>query len=392
MTRKRLVILGATGSIGESTLRVVSAHPDRFEVVGLAAGRDVAGLQALAQRFNVRHLALAAPNDAGIPYGERALCDLAALPEADLVVMAIAGMAGYAPTLAAIDAGHDVALATKEVLVMAGTEVMRRRAAAGVRILPLDSEHSALFQCLQSTAATPACVRLSDAEEKAEERIAEVILTASGGPFFKRETIDWSTITVEEALNHPRWDMGPKVTIDSATMMNKGLEMIEALHLFALDPAQLRVWVHPQSIVHSFVHFKDGALLAQLAQPDMALPIQYAMTWPDRALHAPVPPMTLAQMQNLEFSEPDLTRFPCLKLVFDALPLGTWTHPILTLANEVAVKAFLAGRISADRIAAVIEQGLTRAETDFTAIVRQAEEDVARFERMTVPKPGVSVS
>ena len=376
--KKRLVILGATGSIGESTLRVVTAHPDRFEVVGLAAGRDAEGLQALARKFNVSKLALAAPNDAGIPFGEQALCDLAAMPEADLVVMAIAGMAGYAPTLAAIEAGHDVALATKEVLVMAGTEVMRRRAAAGVRILPLDSEHSALFQCLQSTASVPACVRVGD-EPKAEERIAEVILTASGGPFFKRETIDWSRITVAEALNHPRWEMGPKVTIDSATMMNKGLEMIEALHLFALDPAQLRVWVHPQSIVHSFVHFKDGALLAQLAQPDMALPIQYALTWPDRALHAPVPAMTLAQMQNLEFSEPDLSRFPCLKLVFDALPLGTWTHPILTLANEVAVKAFLAGRITADRIAAVIEQGLARAETDFAAIVRHAEEDVARF-------------
>ena len=243
--KKRLVILGATGSIGESTLRVVTAHPDRFEVVGVAAGRDAEGLQALARKFNVSKLALAAPNDAGIPFGEQALCDLAAMPEADLVVMAIAGMAGYAPTLAAIEAGHDVALATKEVLVMAGTEVMRRRAAAGVRILPLDSEHSALFQCLQSTASVPACVRIGD-EPKAEERIAEVILTASGGPFFKRETIDWSRITVAEALNHPRWEMGPKVTIDSATMMNKGLEMIEALHLFALDPAQLRVWVHLQ--------------------------------------------------------------------------------------------------------------------------------------------------
>lgn len=378
MMRKRLVILGATGSIGASTLRVVTAHPERFEVVGLAAGRDAEGLLRLAAQYQVKHLALAAPNDAGIPYGEAALCALAALPEADLVVMAIAGMAGYAPTLAAIDAGHDVALATKEVLVMAGTEVMRRRAAAGVRILPLDSEHSALFQCLQSTASEPACTRIGDAP-KAEERIAEVILTASGGPFFKRETIDWSTITVAEALNHPRWDMGPKVTIDSATMMNKGLEMIEALHLFALTPDQLRVWVHPQSIVHSFVHFKDGALLAQLAQPDMALPIQYSLTWPDRAFHAPVPPMTLAQMQNLEFSEPDLTRFPCLKLVFEALPLGAWTHPILTLTNEVAVKAFLAGRITADKIAAVIERGLTRAETEFDAIIRTAEEDVATY-------------
>lgn len=376
--RKRLVLLGATGSIGASTLRVVVAHPDRFEVVGLAAGRDAKGLKALAERFGVRHLALAAPNDEGIPHGERALCDLAALPEADVVVMAIAGMAGYAPTLAAIEAGHDVALATKEVLVMAGAEVMRRRAEKGVRLLPLDSEHSALFQCLQSTASAPACVRTGD-EPRAEERVAEVILTASGGPFFRREAIDWAKVTVAEALNHPRWDMGPKVTIDSATMMNKGLEMIEALHLFALRPDQLRVWVHPQSIVHSFVHFKDGALLAQLAQPDMALPIQFALTWPDRALHAPVPPMTLAQMQGLEFAEPDLNRFPCLRLVFQALPLGDWTHPILTLANEVAVKAFLAGRLTADRIASVIEDCLALGPAPFEEIVRRAERAVGQI-------------
>ena len=264
---------------------------------------------------------------------------------------------------------------------MAGTEVMRRRAEKGVRILPLDSEHSAIFQCLQSAATQPACVRTDVAAPKAEARVAEVILTASGGPFFGRVTIDWAQVTVAEALNHPRWSMGPKVTIDSATMMNKGLEMIEALHLFALEPAQLRVWVHPQSIVHSFVHFKDGALLAQLAQPDMALPIQYALTWPDRALHAPVAPMTLAQMQGLTFAEPDLHRFPCLKLVFEALPKGAWTHPILTLANEVAVKAFLAGRISADGIAAVIERGLEAGPAPFEEILRRAEEAVRALSR-----------
>ncbi len=375
---KRIVLLGATGSIGASTLRVVEAHPDRFQIVGLAAGRDGEKLLALAKTFHVKHLALASENPLGIPSGEAALCELAALPEADIVVMAISGMAGYAPTLSAIDAGHDVALATKEVLVMAGTEVMARRAEKGVRILPLDSEHSAVFQCLQGTASSAACVRVGD-EMPAEERISEVILTASGGPFFKRETIDWSTITVDEALNHPRWSMGPKVTIDSATMMNKGLEMIEALHLFALHPDQLRVWVHPQSIVHSFVHFRDGALIAQLAQPDMALPIQYALTWPDRALSAPVEPMTLAQMQGLEFAEPDLSRFPCLRLVFEGIRQGTWTHPILTLANEVAVHAFLQGRITADKIAAVIEDGLAQGPADFETILRRAEHSVTRW-------------
>lgn len=379
--KKRLVLLGATGSIGESTLRVVEAHPERFEVIGLAAGRDVVGLQALAQKWQVKHLALSVANDAGIPSGVEALCDLAALPEADIVVMAIAGMAGYAPTMAAIRAGHDVALATKEVLVMAGDEVMALRAEKGVRILPLDSEHSAIFQCLQSMATMPACVRPSHADPAtfAEDRVAEVILTASGGPFFKHACLDWAKVSVKEALNHPRWSMGPKVTIDSATMMNKGLEMIEALHLFHLDPKQLRVWVHPQSIVHSFVQFKDTALIAQLAQPDMALPIQYALTWPDRALHAPVPEMTLAQMQNLEFAEPDLDRFPCLKLVFEALPKGSWTHPILTLANEVAVKAFLAERISAAAIAPIIEAGLARGPQSFDAILAHAEEDVASW-------------
>lgn len=376
--RKRLVILGATGSIGASTLRVVEAHPDRFEVVGLAAGRDIEGLQALAQKWKVKHLALSVKNTVGIPNGEAALCALAALPEADIVVMAIAGMAGYAPTLAAIEAGHDVALATKEVLVMAGDEVMQKRAARGVRMMPLDSEHSAIFQCLQSMATLPACVRSSDADPStfAESRIEHIILTASGGPFFRQPTVDWSTISVDAALNHPRWSMGPKVTIDSATMMNKGLEMIEALHLFALTPEQLRVWVHPQSIIHSFVQFKDTALIAQLAQPDMALPIQYALTWPDRALHAPVPPMGLHEMQGLEFADPDLERFPCLKLVFQALPKGSWTHPILTLANEVAVHAFLQKKITADAIAAIIEQGLARGPQTFEATIRHAHEDV----------------
>lgn len=377
--RRRLVILGATGSIGASTLRVVAAHPDRFEVVGLAAGRDAAKLRALAERFGVRRLALASPNAAGIPHGVRALQDLAALPEADLVVMAIAGMAGYAPTLAAIEAGHDVALATKEVLVMAGEEVMRRRAAKGVRLLPLDSEHSALFQALQSGVYQPACVRADPAAPRAEERVGEAILTASGGPFLRRRDLDWRRVTVAEALDHPRWNMGPKVTVDSATMMNKGLELIEALHLFALRPEQLRVWVHPQSVVHSLVRFRDGALLAQLGVADMALPIQYALTWPDRAGHAPVAPLTLAQMRGLEFEEPDLSRFPCLRLVFEALPRGAWTHPILTLANEVAVRAFLDGRLSADRIAAVIEEGLAAGPAPFETIVRRAEETVARF-------------
>ena len=380
MKRTRLVILGATGSIGDSTLRVAAAHPDRFEVVGLAAGRDAAGLAALAAKFGgVKHLALAAPNELGIPSGTRALCDLARLPEADLVVMAIAGMAGYEPTLAAIDAGHHVALATKEVLVMAGTEVMRRRAEKGVRILPLDSEHSAIFQCLQSLAFAPACVRTPDAapDTFAEDRIRDVILTASGGPFFRRKDLDWSSVTVAEALNHPRWSMGPKVTIDSATMMNKGLELIEAMHLFALKPEQLSVWVHPQSIVHSFVRFRDATLMAQLAQPDMALPIQYALTWPDRAASAPVAPMTLEAMQGLEFLAPDTDRFPCLKLVFEALKAGTWTHPVLTLSNEVAVKAFLAGRIGADSIAAVIETCLAQGAAPFDEIVSRAEAAVS---------------
>ena len=221
-------------------------------------------------------------------------------------------------------------------------------------------------------------MRTDPAEPAAEARVAEAILTASGGPFLRRKDLDWRRVTVAEALNHPRWAMGPKVTVDSATMMNKGLELIEALHLFALRPDQLRVWVHPQSIVHSLVRFRDGALLAQLGVADMALPIQYALTWPDRADHAPVADLTLAQMQGLTFEEPDLTRFPCLRLVFEALPRGAWTHPILTLANEVAVRAFLAGRLTADRIAAVIEEGLAAGPGTFEEILHRAEAAVAR--------------
>ena len=314
MCKKRLVILGATGSIGASTLRVVAAHPDLFEVVGLAAGRDAAKLRELAARFGVRNLALADSDDPTIPHGKQALCELAAHPDADLTVMAIAGMAGYEPTLAAIEAGHDVALATKEVLVMAGEEVMRRRVAKGVRILPLDSEHSALFQALQSEVYRPACVRTAD-EPAAESRVAEAILTASGGPFLRREHLDWKRVTVAEALNHPRWRMGPKVTIDSATMMNKGLELIEAIHLFNLRPDQLRVWIHPQSIVHSLVRFRDGALLAQLGVADMALPIQYALTWPDRADDAPLNPSPLRKCRGWSSSNP----------ICRVSPAGVWS-------------------------------------------------------------------
>ncbi|MEG1788820.1 MAG: 1-deoxy-D-xylulose-5-phosphate reductoisomerase [Kiritimatiellia bacterium] len=374
----RLVILGATGSIGTSTLRVVAAHRDQFQIVGLGAGQGGRALCALAKEWNVSSLALAdekAAQSLGIPGGEKALCDLATLPEADLIVMAIAGMAGYAPTVAAIEAGKDVALATKEVLVQAGTEIMARRAAKAVRLLPLDSEHSAIFQCLQSRATLPACVRPAETDRSlfSETRIREVILTASGGPFLNCPTIDWAKITVEQALHHPRWSMGAKVTIDSATMMNKGLEMIEALHLFNLTPAQLKIWVHPQSLVHSFVNFTDGVLMAQLGQPDMTMPIQYALTFPDRLATPEMPSVSLAQMQQLTFAEPDLTKFPCLRLVQQALPLGDWTHPILTLTNEVAVHAFLNRRIQADKIAACIEDGLARGAAPCDAIVARAK-------------------
>ena len=280
---------------------------------------------------------------------------MAALAEADAVVCALVGLSGLRPVLAAMDAGHDVALATKEVLVSAGELVMRRRAESKVNLLPVDSEHSALFQCLQTSACRAACVNGREGDTAAETKVARLVLTASGGPFATHPEVDFETVTPREALAHPRWSMGPKVTIDSATMMNKGLEILEARWLFNIPVSKIGVVVHPESIVHSMVTFVDGATLAQLSVPDMRFPIQYALTWPDRRAVS-MPELDLVRQNSLTFFDPDEQRFPCLRLIREAASVGGTMPAVVNAADEVAVEAFLAGRIPFAGIWRMIER------------------------------------
>ncbi|HNX33574.1 MAG TPA: 1-deoxy-D-xylulose-5-phosphate reductoisomerase [Kiritimatiellia bacterium] len=353
---RSVVILGSTGSIGENTLKVAETLPAAVRVVGLATRSKVTRVIDQALQFGVGVIAvenldaareaetLARPHGISVWAGAEGVSALASLAEADTVLCALVGLAGLRPVLSALAAGHDVALATKEVLVSAGELVMRRRAEAGVSLLPVDSEHSALFQCLQSPVYTPACVRRCDDGLRAEDRVASLVLTASGGPFATHPDTDFERVTTEQALAHPRWCMGRKVTIDSATMMNKGLEILEARWLFNIPVQKIGVVVHPESIVHSLVTFVDGSLMAQLSLPDMRFPIQYALTWPDR-LAAPMPVLDLVQQKNLTFIAPDETRFPCLQLVKDAAQTGGTMPAVLNAADEVAVEAFLGGHI-----------------------------------------------
>jgi 1-deoxy-D-xylulose-5-phosphate reductoisomerase len=366
---KALVILGSTGSIGESTLRVVEALPEALRVVGLATRTKVARVLDQALQFGVRTVAveergaareaeaLARPHGIRVWAGPEGVAALAALAEADTVVCALVGLSGLRPVLAALDAGHDVALATKEVLVSAGELVMRRRAETGVKLLPIDSEHSALFQCVQSAVSVAACVRGAGdaAAGRAEDRIARLVLTASGGPFARRPETDFERVAPQQALAHPRWSMGPKVTIDSATMMNKGLEILEARWLFDVPVSKIGVVVHPESVVHSLVTFVDGASMAQLSQPDMRFAIQYALTWPDR-LAVPMPGLDLAALGQLTFFEPDEARFPCLRLIREAAARGGTMPTVANAADEVAVAAFLEGRIAFAGIWRLIER------------------------------------
>lgn len=371
---RSIVILGSTGSIGESTLRVAEALPEAVRVVGLATRSRVTRVIDQALRYGVREVAvedasaaveaetLARPHGIRIWPGAAGVEALAALAEADTVVCALVGLSGLRPVLAALGAGHDVALATKEVLVSAGELVMRRRADANVRLLPVDSEHSALFQCLQSSAYEVACVRgPHDTRRCAEDRIAKLTLTASGGPFAKRPDVDFSRVTPRDALAHPRWSMGPKVTIDSATMMNKGFEVVEARWLFNVPVSKIDVLVHPESIVHSLVTFADGSTAAQLSVPDMRFPIQYALTWPDR-LPVSMPPLDLVRLSSLTFSAPDEQRFPCLRLMREASETGGTLPAVVNAADEVAVGAFLSGKLPFDGIWRVIER-VMRAHT-----------------------------
>ncbi len=305
---RNIVILGSSGSIGENALRVAEAFPDRFRVVGLAVQSRVKRLVEQVRRFNVKRVAVAdeqAANrcrellpDVTVLSGPRGMDELAASEEADIVLAAIVGVAGLKPVLAALSAGTDVALATKEALVAAGKIVTDTAARTGARLLPVDSEHSAILQCL---------------EGRRPEHVRRLILTASGGPFAARPDVDFSKVSIGDALKHPTWNMGRKVTVDSATMMNKGLELIEARWLFNIPLDRIAVLVHPESIVHSLVEFVDGSVLAQLSASDMRFAIQYALTYPDRADGA-LPPLDLARLGVLHFSEPDKKRFPCLEI------------------------------------------------------------------------------
>jgi 1-deoxy-D-xylulose-5-phosphate reductoisomerase len=358
-----LAVLGSTGSIGEQTLAVAAAFPERFRVRALAAGRSVAKLAAQVERFRPE---LVSVSDAAraeelrarlggarleIAVGDDGL-EAVARCGADVVVAALVGAVGLRPTLAAVRAGRRVALANKEVLVMAGALVVREAARAGAELLPVDSEHSAVFQALAG---------------QRREDVARIVLTASGGPFRTWPAERIARATVDEALRHPNWEMGPKITIDSATLMNKGLEAIEARWLFDLPPERVGVLVHPESIVHSLVELVDGSVLAQLALPDMRGPIALALTWPER-LPLDVARLDLATQGSLTFEAPDPARFPCLGLAYEALRGGEAAPAALNAANEVAVAAFLAGEAPFPAIAAVdaavLESFLARPEAE----------------------------
>jgi 1-deoxy-D-xylulose-5-phosphate reductoisomerase len=352
---KRLVVLGSTGSIGEQTLAVAERFPERFEVAALAAGRNAARLAEQVRRFRPKLVSVAdeevareleARVGAGLPevlVGEAGLEAVATHP-ADLVMAALVGAVGLRPTLAAIRAGRDVALANKEVMVMAGALVLREVRRHEVRLLPVDSEHSAIFQAL---------------EGQRRQDLARIVLTASGGPFRTWPAERIAAATVKEALAHPNWDMGPKITIDSATLTNKALEVIEARWLFDVPPEQIEVVVHPQSIVHSLVEFVDGSVLAQLGLPDMRVPIALALAHPER-LPLELPRLDLAALARLDFEAPDTERFPALALAWEALRAGEAAPAVLNAANEVAVEAFLGGAAAFPDVASTNARVLER--------------------------------
>lgn len=354
---RSLVILGSTGSIGTQALEV--AQQAGYAIVGLAAARQVDLLEkqirqfrpAVAAMYDEKAAADLRVRVADLPVrvlsGMDGLCELASLPQADMVLNSVVGMVGLRPTLAAVAAGKDVALANKETLVAGGAFVMDAVARSGVQLLPVDSEHSAIFQCLQGCPP--------------ERRIKRLILTASGGPFFGRAAEDLVNVTLQDALNHPNWSMGQKITIDSATMMNKGLELIEASWLFNMPPDKIDIVVHRESIIHSLVEYDDNAVLAQLGAPDMRVPIQYALTYPDR-LPCPVKQLRLEDWSRLTFYAPDDKAFPAMNLARRALTRGGLYPAALNAANEVAVGAFISGEIGFTDItrlaAATLEQSL----------------------------------
>ncbi len=352
---KKLALLGSTGSIGTSTLDIVRAFPEQYQIVSLAAGRNIELLVEQIEEFLPRHVAVLRDEDAEalrlrvahldveVHSGITGMIECATV-SADMVVAAIVGAAGLVPTLAAIKAGRNIALANKETLVMAGSLIMAEVAARKVQLIPVDSEHSAIFQSLQG---------------HRPEDIKRLILTASGGPFRDWDISRFPSITPADALAHPNWNMGRKISIDSATMMNKGLEIIEARWLFSVPADKIAVHVHPESIVHSLVEYQDGALIAQLGIPDMKTPIGYALSWPER-LPLRQPPLDLCRQGSLTFSQPDLNMFPCLRLAYEAISSGGTLPAVMNAANEIAVDAFLKRQIGFLGISELIEKVMAR--------------------------------
>ena len=361
-TRQHVTILGATGTIGLNTLDVISQHPERFSIFALTANNNVNGMFTLCQQFNPKYAVMlnesaaqtlfeqlkSVGSDTQVLHGEAALCEVSAHIEVNIVMAAIVGAAGLHPAMAAANAGKRVLLANKETLVMAGNLFMQAVEQGGATLLPIDSEHNAIFQVMPHD-KQPSLSSMG---------VKRVLLTASGGPFRNASLAELKIVTRAQALNHPNWVMGPKITIDSATMMNKGLEVIEAHWLFNALPSQIEVVVHPQSVIHSMVEYIDGSVLAQLGNPDMRTPIAYGLGYPER-LHSGVSSLDLILTARLDFCAPNLTHFPCLRIAYEALNAGGTAPAILNAVNEVAVEAFLADKIGFMDIPELIETVLS---------------------------------
>jgi 1-deoxy-D-xylulose-5-phosphate reductoisomerase len=372
--RRKLAILGATGSVGKSTLDLIERNPERFEVVAVTAATNAEALADIARRTGARLAVvsderrlsdlqeLLVGSNCRAEAGDQALIEAAA-GEAELVIAAIVGCAGLKPVMAAIEAGRTVALANKEALVTAGALMTEAAIRSGATLLPVDSEHNAIFQCL-------ACSRNDD--------VAKLILTASGGPFRTASAEMMRKATPAEAVAHPNWSMGAKISVDSATMMNKGLELIEAHHLFGVPSKRMEIIIHPQSVVHSLVEFVDGSVLAQLGSPDMRIPIAYALAWPER-IPTPAQRLDLASIARLEFEQPDLMRFPALRIAREALEAGGSAPAVLNAANEAAVSRFLTGSIGFTDIPRLVERALEESVLDAPSSIA----DVLEIDRLT---------
>lgn len=379
---KGICILGATGSIGVSTLDVVARHPDKYRVVALTANGNIDALYEQCLAHRPEYAVIANENnleafkaklvgseiaDIKVLAGAKALETVATLDNVDSVMAAIVGAAGLLPSLAAAKAGKTVLLANKEALVMSGQIFMQAVKDAGASLLPIDSEHNAIFQCMPAGYITG----------QTAKQARRILLTASGGPFRRTPIADLDSVTPDQAVAHPKWDMGRKISVDSATMMNKGLELIEACLLFNMDPDDIQVVIHPQSIIHSMVDYVDGSVLAQMGNPDMRTPIAHAMAWPER-FDSGVAPLDIFQVAHMDFEQPDLQRFPCLRLAYEAIKAGGIMPTVLNAANEIAVDAFLNEKVRFTDIAKIIERSMAKFSTeaaDTLEKVLQADHD-----------------